>query len=152
MFFIYNSFRENTIELSVSARIVISAQTPIFFHLFTALKDTLGLGYSCFFFSSFNSYTSELKLVRLKVLESGVYTFSCSNRDATVHQTFEVHVISEWKHLMQVANIWLFHVPEKSIESMWYMCLCVFWFRSNQSYFWEFCWIKELDCLCKTLA
>ncbi|XP_026146949.1 mast/stem cell growth factor receptor kita isoform X1 [Carassius auratus] len=42
-----------------------------------------------------NSYTSELKLVRLKVLESGVYTFSCSNRDATVHQTFEVHVISK---------------------------------------------------------
>uniref|UniRef100_A0A8C2DAM0 receptor protein-tyrosine kinase n=1 Tax=Cyprinus carpio TaxID=7962 RepID=A0A8C2DAM0_CYPCA len=39
-----------------------------------------------------NSYTSELKLVRLKVLESGVYTFSCSNRDATVHQMFEVHV------------------------------------------------------------
>ncbi|XP_073709264.1 mast/stem cell growth factor receptor kita isoform X1 [Garra rufa] len=42
-----------------------------------------------------NSYISELKLVRLKVLESGVYTFSCSNRDAAVHQTFEVHVISK---------------------------------------------------------
>uniref|UniRef100_A0A8C1RQ62 receptor protein-tyrosine kinase n=1 Tax=Cyprinus carpio TaxID=7962 RepID=A0A8C1RQ62_CYPCA len=42
-----------------------------------------------------NSYTSELKLVRLKVLESGVYTFSCSNRDATVHQMFEVHVTSK---------------------------------------------------------
>ncbi|XP_016311720.1 mast/stem cell growth factor receptor kita isoform X2 [Sinocyclocheilus anshuiensis] len=42
-----------------------------------------------------NRYTSELKLVRLKVLESGVYTFSCSNRDATVHQMFEVHVISK---------------------------------------------------------
>uniref|UniRef100_A0A671LUY6 Mast/stem cell growth factor receptor Kit n=1 Tax=Sinocyclocheilus anshuiensis TaxID=1608454 RepID=A0A671LUY6_9TELE len=42
-----------------------------------------------------NSYTSELKLVRLKVLESGVYIFSCSNRDATVHQSFEVHVISK---------------------------------------------------------
>ncbi|XP_051951306.1 mast/stem cell growth factor receptor kita isoform X4 [Xyrauchen texanus] len=42
-----------------------------------------------------NSYTSELKLVRLKVSESGVYTFSCLNRDATVHQTFEVHVISK---------------------------------------------------------
>ncbi|XP_039548665.1 mast/stem cell growth factor receptor kita isoform X2 [Pimephales promelas] len=42
-----------------------------------------------------NSYTSELKLVRLKVSESGVYIFSCSNRDTTVHQTFEVHVISK---------------------------------------------------------
>uniref|UniRef100_A0A672M2R4 Mast/stem cell growth factor receptor Kit n=1 Tax=Sinocyclocheilus grahami TaxID=75366 RepID=A0A672M2R4_SINGR len=42
-----------------------------------------------------NSYTSELKLVRLKVLESGVYIFSCSNRDTTVHQSFEVHVISK---------------------------------------------------------
>ncbi|XP_065113226.1 mast/stem cell growth factor receptor kita isoform X2 [Paramisgurnus dabryanus] len=42
-----------------------------------------------------NSYTSELKLVRLKVSESGVYTFTCSNRDATIHQTFEVHVISK---------------------------------------------------------
>ncbi|TRY94940.1 hypothetical protein DNTS_013091, partial [Danionella cerebrum] len=40
-------------------------------------------------------YTSELKLVRLKVSESGIYTFLCSNRDATVRQTFEVHVISK---------------------------------------------------------
>ncbi|XP_056620833.1 mast/stem cell growth factor receptor kita isoform X1 [Triplophysa dalaica] len=42
-----------------------------------------------------NSYTSELKLVRLKVSESGVYTFTCSNRDITIHQRFEVHVISK---------------------------------------------------------
>nr|Q8JFR5.2 RecName: Full=Mast/stem cell growth factor receptor kita; Short=SCFR; AltName: Full=Tyrosine-protein kinase Kit; Flags: Precursor [Danio rerio]CAI11666.1 kit receptor [Danio rerio] len=42
-----------------------------------------------------NSYTSELKLVRLKVSESGIYTFSCLNRDATIRQTFEVHVISK---------------------------------------------------------
>uniref|UniRef100_A0A8C1WZ70 receptor protein-tyrosine kinase n=1 Tax=Cyprinus carpio TaxID=7962 RepID=A0A8C1WZ70_CYPCA len=40
-------------------------------------------------------FVTELKLVRLKVLESGVYTFSCSNRDATVHQMFEVHVTSK---------------------------------------------------------
>ncbi|XP_051954295.1 mast/stem cell growth factor receptor kita-like isoform X2 [Xyrauchen texanus] len=45
--------------------------------------------------SNGNSYTSELKLVRLKVSESGAYTFSCSNQGATVHQTFEVHVISK---------------------------------------------------------
>uniref|UniRef100_A0A8B9RJX0 receptor protein-tyrosine kinase n=1 Tax=Astyanax mexicanus TaxID=7994 RepID=A0A8B9RJX0_ASTMX len=41
------------------------------------------------------SYSSELKLVRLKVSESGVYTFLATNGDVSVHQKFEVHVISK---------------------------------------------------------
>ncbi|KAL6486115.1 hypothetical protein MHYP_G00055070 [Metynnis hypsauchen] len=41
------------------------------------------------------SYSCELKLVRLKVSESGVYTFTSSNGDAAVQQKFEVHVISK---------------------------------------------------------
>uniref|UniRef100_A0A8B9RK76 receptor protein-tyrosine kinase n=1 Tax=Astyanax mexicanus TaxID=7994 RepID=A0A8B9RK76_ASTMX len=40
-------------------------------------------------------YSSELKLVRLKVSESGVYTFLATNGDVSVHQKFEVHVISK---------------------------------------------------------
>ncbi|KAK3542303.1 hypothetical protein QTP86_021959, partial [Hemibagrus guttatus] len=42
-----------------------------------------------------HSYHSQLKLVRLKVSESGVYTFLASNGDASVHLTFEVHVLSK---------------------------------------------------------
>uniref|UniRef100_A0AAR2LH83 receptor protein-tyrosine kinase n=1 Tax=Pygocentrus nattereri TaxID=42514 RepID=A0AAR2LH83_PYGNA len=41
------------------------------------------------------SYSCELKLVRLKVSESGVYTFTSSNGDGAVQQKFEVHVISK---------------------------------------------------------
>ncbi|XP_072538757.1 mast/stem cell growth factor receptor kita isoform X2 [Salminus brasiliensis] len=41
------------------------------------------------------SYSSELKLVRLKVSESGVYTFMATNGDVAIHQKFEVHVISK---------------------------------------------------------
>uniref|UniRef100_A0A672LWH4 Mast/stem cell growth factor receptor Kit n=1 Tax=Sinocyclocheilus grahami TaxID=75366 RepID=A0A672LWH4_SINGR len=78
---------------SLSLRVVMDAYPKP--HTFSWSYNTSGLGYSCFFSSSFNSYTSELKLVRLKVLESGVYIFSCSNRDTTVHQSFEVHVISK---------------------------------------------------------
>ncbi|XP_063057403.1 mast/stem cell growth factor receptor kita isoform X2 [Engraulis encrasicolus] len=42
-----------------------------------------------------HSYRSELKLVRLKVAESGVYAFEASNGDASVNETFTVHVISK---------------------------------------------------------
>ncbi|XP_062858176.1 mast/stem cell growth factor receptor kita [Trichomycterus rosablanca] len=42
-----------------------------------------------------HSYQSQLKLVRLKVLESGVYTFVASNGDAVIYRTFEVHVLSK---------------------------------------------------------
>lgn len=42
------------------------------------------------------SYQSQLKLVRLKVSESGVYTFLASNGDASIHLTFEVHVLSKF--------------------------------------------------------
>ncbi|XP_036409984.1 mast/stem cell growth factor receptor kita [Megalops cyprinoides] len=40
-------------------------------------------------------YVSELKLVRLKASEGGVYTFSASNTDASLNQSFAVHVISK---------------------------------------------------------
>ncbi|XP_076873227.1 mast/stem cell growth factor receptor kita isoform X2 [Brachyhypopomus gauderio] len=45
--------------------------------------------------SEAHSYSSDLRLVRLKVSESGVYTFMASNSDVTIHQKFEVHVISK---------------------------------------------------------
>uniref|UniRef100_A0A672M2J9 Mast/stem cell growth factor receptor Kit n=1 Tax=Sinocyclocheilus grahami TaxID=75366 RepID=A0A672M2J9_SINGR len=65
-----------------------------------------------------NSYTSELKLVRLKVLESGVYIFSCSNRDTTVHQSFEVHVVLlVWKHcslfILLLSHLFFFCLQQK---------------------------------------
>uniref|UniRef100_A0AAX7UIM3 receptor protein-tyrosine kinase n=1 Tax=Astatotilapia calliptera TaxID=8154 RepID=A0AAX7UIM3_ASTCA len=41
------------------------------------------------------SYISELRLVRLKMLEGGVYTFQASNGDASANQTFTVFVISK---------------------------------------------------------
>ncbi|XP_041861674.1 mast/stem cell growth factor receptor kita isoform X2 [Melanotaenia boesemani] len=41
------------------------------------------------------SYSSELRLVRLKMSEGGVYTFQASNGDAAVNQTFTVFVISK---------------------------------------------------------
>ncbi|XP_056132797.1 mast/stem cell growth factor receptor kita [Lampris incognitus] len=40
-------------------------------------------------------YSSELRLVRLKVSEGGLYTFQASNGDATVNQSFTVFVISK---------------------------------------------------------
>ncbi|KAJ8397523.1 hypothetical protein AAFF_G00437990 [Aldrovandia affinis] len=40
-------------------------------------------------------FSSELKLVRLKASEGGVYTFSASNGDAFANQSFAVHVISK---------------------------------------------------------
>ncbi|KAM3875688.1 mast/stem cell growth factor receptor kita [Diretmus argenteus] len=40
-------------------------------------------------------YSSELRLVRLKMSEGGVYTFQASNGDATVNQSFTVFVISK---------------------------------------------------------
>ncbi|CAL8309399.1 unnamed protein product [Lota lota] len=40
-------------------------------------------------------YSSELRLVRLKMAEGGVYTFHASNGDATVNQSFTVFVISK---------------------------------------------------------
>ncbi|XP_060773368.1 mast/stem cell growth factor receptor kita isoform X3 [Neoarius graeffei] len=42
-----------------------------------------------------HSYHNQLKLVRLKVSESGVYTFLASNGDASIYLTFEVHVLSK---------------------------------------------------------
>ncbi|XP_030583331.1 mast/stem cell growth factor receptor kita isoform X2 [Archocentrus centrarchus] len=41
------------------------------------------------------SYISELRLVRLKMSEGGVYTFQASNSDASANQTFTVFVISK---------------------------------------------------------
>lgn len=41
------------------------------------------------------SYISELRLVRLKISEGGVYTFQASNGDAAANQTFTVFVISK---------------------------------------------------------
>uniref|UniRef100_A0A7N6B7H3 receptor protein-tyrosine kinase n=1 Tax=Anabas testudineus TaxID=64144 RepID=A0A7N6B7H3_ANATE len=38
---------------------------------------------------------SELRLVRLKTSESGVYSFRASNSDASVNQTFNIYVISK---------------------------------------------------------
>uniref|UniRef100_A0A8C6M5M8 Mast/stem cell growth factor receptor Kit n=1 Tax=Nothobranchius furzeri TaxID=105023 RepID=A0A8C6M5M8_NOTFU len=43
-------------------------------------------GYSC---------SSELKLVRLKSSEGGIYTFKASNSDASANQTFTIFVISK---------------------------------------------------------
>ncbi|KAM6938048.1 mast/stem cell growth factor receptor kita [Lycodopsis pacificus] len=40
-------------------------------------------------------YSSELRLVRLKVSEGGVYTFQASNGDASVNYTFTIFVISK---------------------------------------------------------
>ncbi|CAG5862335.1 unnamed protein product [Menidia menidia] len=40
-------------------------------------------------------YSSELRLVRLKMSEGGVYTFQASNGDASVNQTFNIFVISK---------------------------------------------------------
>ncbi|XP_039984699.1 mast/stem cell growth factor receptor kita isoform X1 [Xiphias gladius] len=40
-------------------------------------------------------YSSELRLVRLKMSEGGVYTFRASNSDASVNQTFTIFVISK---------------------------------------------------------
>ncbi|TDH08168.1 hypothetical protein EPR50_G00094610 [Perca flavescens] len=40
-------------------------------------------------------YSSELRLVRLKMSESGVYTFQASNGDASVNHTFTIFVISK---------------------------------------------------------
>ena len=42
------------------------------------------------------SYSSELRLVRLKMSEGGVYTFQASNSDASVNQTFTIFVISKF--------------------------------------------------------
>ncbi|XP_017284262.1 mast/stem cell growth factor receptor kita isoform X2 [Kryptolebias marmoratus] len=39
------------------------------------------------------SYSSELRLVRLKESEGGIYTFQASNSDASVNQTFTIFVI-----------------------------------------------------------
>ncbi|PWA14487.1 hypothetical protein CCH79_00011186, partial [Gambusia affinis] len=41
------------------------------------------------------SYVSELRLVRLKSTEGGIYTFEASNGDAAVKQNFSVFVISK---------------------------------------------------------
>ncbi|KAM4574854.1 mast/stem cell growth factor receptor kita isoform 2-T2 [Fundulus diaphanus] len=41
------------------------------------------------------SYSSELRLVRLKVEESGIYTFEASNSEVSVNQTFTIFVISK---------------------------------------------------------
>lgn len=53
------------------------------------------------------SYISELRLVRLKMLEGGVYTFQASNGDASANQTFTVFVISKlFSHFFE-----RFHIP-----------------------------------------
>uniref|UniRef100_A0A665U5W9 receptor protein-tyrosine kinase n=1 Tax=Echeneis naucrates TaxID=173247 RepID=A0A665U5W9_ECHNA len=40
-------------------------------------------------------YSSELRLVRLKTSEGGVYTFRASNNDASINQTFTIFVTSK---------------------------------------------------------
>lgn len=47
-------------------------------------------------------YSSELRLVRLKTSESGVYTFKASNRDVSMNETFTIFVTSEWIHLKKI--------------------------------------------------
>uniref|UniRef100_A0A8C3G3G9 receptor protein-tyrosine kinase n=1 Tax=Cyclopterus lumpus TaxID=8103 RepID=A0A8C3G3G9_CYCLU len=42
-----------------------------------------------------HDYSSELRLVRLKMSEGGVYTFQASNGDASVNHTFTIFVISK---------------------------------------------------------
>ncbi|KAK0147254.1 Mast/stem cell growth factor receptor Kit [Merluccius polli] len=46
-------------------------------------------------FNHSHRYSSELRLVRLKMAEGGVYTFHTTNGDATVNQSFTVFVISK---------------------------------------------------------
>ncbi|XP_037530979.1 mast/stem cell growth factor receptor kita [Nematolebias whitei] len=41
------------------------------------------------------SFSSELRLVRLKASEGGIYTFQASNSDASVNQTFTIFIISK---------------------------------------------------------
>ncbi|KAK5618270.1 hypothetical protein CRENBAI_020220 [Crenichthys baileyi] len=41
------------------------------------------------------SYSSELRLVRLQVAESGIYSFEACNNDVSVNQTFTIFVISK---------------------------------------------------------
>lgn len=43
-------------------------------------------------------YSSELRLVRLKMSEGGVYTFQASNGDASVNHTFTIFVISKFSN------------------------------------------------------
>lgn len=43
-------------------------------------------------------HSSELRLVRLKMSEGGVYTFRASNGDASVNHTFTIFVISKLCH------------------------------------------------------
>uniref|UniRef100_A0AAQ4QUT1 receptor protein-tyrosine kinase n=1 Tax=Gasterosteus aculeatus aculeatus TaxID=481459 RepID=A0AAQ4QUT1_GASAC len=45
--------------------------------------------------ASSHQYSSELRLVRLKTSEGGVYTFQASNGDASVNHTFTIFVISK---------------------------------------------------------
>lgn len=45
-------------------------------------------------------YRSELKLVRLKMSEGGVYAFQASNGDASVNHTFTIFVISEYSNVL----------------------------------------------------
>uniref|UniRef100_A0A8C1X5A8 Mast/stem cell growth factor receptor Kit n=1 Tax=Cyprinus carpio TaxID=7962 RepID=A0A8C1X5A8_CYPCA len=82
---------------SLSLRVVMDAypKPRAFSWSYSGVKLTNTTDHVITSHSHGNRYTNELKLVRLKVLESGFYTFSCSNGDATVHQTFEVHVISK---------------------------------------------------------
>lgn len=78
--------------------------------------------YCCFLYS----YRSQLKLVRLKVSESGVYTFLTSNGDASIHLTFEVHVLSKFlrnnykvmlceRNQLHVASASVNHVTHSSV-------------------------------------
>lgn len=58
-----------------------------------SLPGGMEMFYCCFYLYS---YHSQLKLVRLKVSESGVYTFLANNGDASIRLTFEVHVLSKF--------------------------------------------------------
>ncbi len=152
MFFIYNYFRENTIELSVSARIVISAQTPISFHLFTALKDTFGLGYSCFFFFIQQLHQRAEASASQGVRKRRLHLFMLKpRRNCPSNVRSPCH---KWVKTFNASGKYL-AIPRARKEHRIFVIyeFCVYSGLEVISHIsWEFCWIKELDCLCKTLA
>lgn len=67
------------------------------------------------------SYHSQLKLVRLKVSESGMYTFLANNGDATVRLTFEIYVLSKFLKKQLKSILKLLKLTGNYCERMKYM-------------------------------
>lgn len=68
-------------------------------------------------------YSSELRLVRLKMSEGGVYTFQASNGDASVNHTFTIFVTSKSSYgflqkgvLFPPATSWLYSVSGEKVR------------------------------------